>query len=239
MHASDFDPSSQAGADRFDIYRPIHKALRNCMSDTLVRVGNADGADDAEIAGVLAQVRVLASFCTMHMAKENTLVHVAMEARRPGSSAHVATEHEHHEWALDKLMSLAGEVEAAQGAGRDVALLRLYRYLAVFVAENFMHMNVEETDHNAVLWATHSDAELHRIEQAIVASIPPEDKALAMRWMLPALSHGERVALLSGMRAHMPPPAFEGILGIARQHLREADFRKLSDALDAAEPLAA
>jgi hypothetical protein len=239
MHASAFNSPAQTGADRYDIYRPIHKALRNCMSDTLVRVGNADGADDAELAGVLAQVRVLASFCTMHLAKENRFVHVAMEARRPGSSAQIAAEHEHHEWALEKLTGLAGEVEAAHGAGRDVALLRLYRYIAVFVADNFMHMNVEETDHNAVLWATHSDAELLHLEQAIVGSIPPEDKALAMRWMLPALSHGERVALLSGMRAHMPPPAFDGILGIARQYLREADFRKLSDALNAAEPLAA
>ena len=32
--------------------------------------------------------------------------------------------------------------------------------LALFIADNFQHMHVEETAHNAVLWARYTDAEL-------------------------------------------------------------------------------
>lgn len=237
--ATSLQDSQSACAQRFDIYRPIHKALRACMSETLQRVGNADGADESEVAATLKQVRELTAFCGMHMKKENTFVHPAMEARRPGSSGYIAADHEHHEFALDKIERLVREAEQAHGEERDIALLQLYRFLAVFIAENLTHMNAEESDNNAVLWATHTDGELVAIEQSIVGSLQPEEKAIGMRWMLPALSHGERVGFLSGMRAHVPPFVFEGVLAIARAHLREADYCKLAAALQLAEPLAA
>jgi hypothetical protein len=224
---------------RFDIYRPIHKAVRACMADTLQRIGNTDGADETEVAGSLQQLRVLVAFLGMHLKKENTFVHPAMEARRPGSSGYIAADHEHHEFALGKLERLAAEVEQSHGDERNIALLQLYRFLAVFVADNLTHMNTEESDNNAVLWAVYSDAELVAIEQAIVGSLQPEEKAIGMRWMLPALSHGERVGFLSGMRTHVPPFVFESVLAIARAHLREGDYRKLAAALQLEEPLAA
>jgi hypothetical protein len=71
---------------------------------------------------------------------------------------------------------------------RTAALGRLYRALALFVADNFQHMQVEETAHNAVLWAAYRDDELMAIEQAIVASIPPDAMAEALHWFLPALT---------------------------------------------------
>lgn len=229
-------------ARRFDIYRPIHKALRACMGDTLLRVGNADPADGADVAAVLVQVRELAEFCALHLKKENTIVHPAMEARRVGSTSLIAGDHEHHGWAIDKIETLCRDVEAApadDAAARDAALHGLYRYLAVFVGENLSHMNVEETDHNAVLWATHTDEEIMAIEHAIVAGLGPEEKAKSLRWMLPALNHAERVGFLSGMRAAVPPFVFDGVLAIARQHLAARDFAKLSAALGLEEKLAA
>jgi len=231
MQRSDSDISNGGSAARPDIYRFIHKALRACMADTLQRAGNADGADDAEVAAMLGQVRELLHFCALHLKKENAFIHPAMEARRPGSATHASAEHEHHAWAIDKLEHLAAEVESARGLEREEALLRLYRYLGIFIADNLTHMNVEETDNNAVLWATHSDAELHAIHHAIVASSSPEEKALAMRWMLPAVNHGERVILLAEMRAGMPPMAFDGVLAIACERLSGGDYAKLASAL--------
>jgi len=231
--------SEHAHARRFDIYLPIHKALRACLSDTLVRVGAVDGADEAAVDGAIAQVREMAAFCAAHLKKENDFVHPAMEARLPGSTSAIAGDHDHHDWAIDRIGELCDQVAAARGVVRDDALLALYRYLAVFVGENLLHMNAEEVDHNAVLWATHSDAEIIAIEQAIVGSLGPDEKAISMRWMLPALSHAERVAFLGGMRAAVPAFVFEGVIGIARAHLQRGEFAKLSAALGLEERLAA
>jgi hypothetical protein len=107
----------------------------------------------------------------------------------------------------------------------------------LFVAHNFEHMQREETDHNAVLWSAYSDAELIGIENALKASIPPEDMAIFARWMLCANDHAFRVMMLGGVRAHAPAPVFDMLLGLARAHLSNRDWRKVAQALEL--PLAA
>lgn len=229
--------ASQSG--RYNIYAIIHKSLRLFMSDTLARVGSADANDPRETAQCLAQVRSLIDACTSHLQHENDFIHTAMETRRPGSAQAIAQEHEHHLWALGQLTELAHAVEIAYAEMRAGALSRLYAYLALFIAENFTHMNVEETDHNEVLWATHTDAELAMIEQAIVASLPPEEMALTMRWMIPAMSPAERAEKLAGVRDHAPAPVLGMLLDIARESLSSQDWKKLQRDLGLTEALAA
>ncbi len=222
-------------ARRVNIYAYIHKALRAHMCQTLCAVAQADGDDPADLAAVLGQVRQLMEFCRSHLQHENDFVHTAMETRRPGSAAEATEEHAHHVSALEQLAQMIGEVERASSGERVAALERLHHGLAQFVAENLTHMNIEESDHNAVLWATHSDAELIAIEQAIVASIPPAEMGMILEWMLPALTPAERAGQLGAMRAAMPADAFEEVLGIARSKLAARDWRKLTRALGLAE----
>lgn len=224
---------------RFDIYAIIHKALRRFMSDTLNAVGSMDGNDAQEVADGLAQLRALTAFCFSHLQHENAFVHAAMEQRRPGSTTAIAAEHTHHEWALGQLEALAVAVEQSDGAARSAAIAQLYRSLALFVAENLAHMNIEETEHNAVLWATHSDTEIIAIEQALVASIPPAESLATMRWMIPAMNATERAEKLAAIRRDAPAAAFDALLGVARTNLSERDWRKLADALGLSEKMAA
>ncbi len=224
---------------RYNIYSNIHKALRAYMCNMVTAVAGMDGNDQQEVAATLMQLRTLAAFCAGHFKHEDDYVHTAMEARRPGSSSASAGDHEHHKWAIEELRSFIDTVQQTGGAERDAAINKLRSYLALFVAENFVHMNVEETENNAMLWATHTDAELMGIEHAIVASLAPEETAISMRWMLPALNHSERVQLLSNVREHAPAPAFEGMLAIARAHLGEYDWSKLARSLALPNRLAA
>jgi len=224
-------------APRVDLYAFIHKALRTLMCHTLVAVGSADAGDAAEVEATLAQVRDLTSLCATHVMHENTFVHTAMEARAPGSSAATSQEHAHHSSAIDRLNALADSVAQASGPARATALNRLYRSLAVFVADNLVHMEEEESANNTVLWATHTDEELLAIEGAIHQVIQPQEMALCMRWMLPGLNAGERAGLLADIRKNAPEPVFEGVLGIARQALTGPDFAKID--LSLAQPLAA
>lgn len=222
----------QPGQPRYNIYALIHKAIRLFMTDTLAAVGSMDCNDAARAAEVLGQVRALAIACRSHFLHENEFVHPAMEARRPGSTTQVAAEHLHHAWAISRLEELADAVEHAQENARHAAADALYRYLALFVAENFVHMNVEETANSEVLWATHTDAELMGIEQAIVASLTPEESMASMRWMLQAMNASERAEMLNGMRRDAPAPVFDAVLGLAQAHLPVPEWRKLAQGIE-------
>ncbi|QDZ27978.1 hemerythrin domain-containing protein [Noviherbaspirillum sp. UKPF54] len=224
---------------RFDIYAHIHKALRLFMSDTLQAVGAMDGSDGGEVACVLGQVRALIVFCGRHLQHENQFIHTAMEARQPGSACTISSEHVHHESALERLSTLASAVEGAQDEVRSGAIADLYRELGLFIADNLAHMHIEETGNNAVLWATHSDEEIIGIEQALVASIPPDESLATMRWMIPALSARERAEKLALIRRHVPPPAFDALLDVARENLSKRDWSKLADALGIEDRMAA
>lgn len=240
MHNISSSPS-QAGTTlpRYNIYGIIHKAIRAFLCDTLMTLASMDTQDEQEVARSLAQLRELIAYCDSHLQHENTFVHPAMEARRPGSSSHIAAEHEEHLAAFHELRHLADAVEYSSGAAREAAATQLHLSFALFVAENLAHMNIEESVNNAVLQATHTDEELLAIEHAIVATIAPQEMMLGMRWMIPAMNATERAQQLGGMRQGAPAPVFDAVLDIARANLAGRDWDKLAQALGLPVRLAA
>jgi hemerythrin-like domain-containing protein len=222
--------ATDARAPRFNLYRDIHKALRAAMCDTLVAVGRTDATDADETAAALAAVRTLMTMCRAHLDKENRYVHPAIEARAPGTSARIGAEHEEHLQAIADLEEDAQVVEAA-GATREGALLRLYQHLSLFVAENFEHMMVEETVHNAALWEHYGDDELLAIEGRILASIEPPEMMGVLRWMVPSIDAGSRGQLFGAMHHALPPAAFDAILSASKAWLAPGDIVNLDAAL--------
>lgn len=218
-------------APRFDMYGAIHKALRSMMGDTLVALGATDAADDAAVESSLAKLEQLIAACASHLEHENRFVHPAIEARSPGTTARIAEDHVGHETALDELRAGARAVRRAGAAYRGVVLGRLYRGLALFVAENFEHMEREETGHNQALWDTYSDAELLAIHDELVGSIPPAEMMQVLQWMIPSVSHAERAGMLGGMRAQAPEGVFEAVLDLAYRSLSQREWAKLARTL--------
>lgn len=218
-------------AGRYDLYQAIHKTLRRLYADTLVRLGQADPDDDAALAPVLAQVRTLCEICEVHYADEDRFMHPALERVQPGCTAAIAAEHETHRATLDAVRERAAVVEASRGATRRQALNRLYQDVAVLMAEDLVHMRVEDEDFNAVLWRHYDDAALQALEGALVATIPPAVMMATLPWMIGALNSPERAAFLGGARQGMPPPVFEAVVAIARQELPLAEWLKLAAAL--------
>ena len=219
---------------RYDLYTLIHKGLRSFMSDTLTAVGRIDDSDSVEVADGLAQVRGLLAICREHLYIENQFVHPAMEARRPGSACATAKDHVNHEQAFERLDAQIAAVERSSGNARKEALLGLYRMLALFVADNFLHMNVEECDNSKVLWDAYTDVELAAIHKSIVAAVPPAMMQEHIRWMLPNIPHIDRVGFLAGAQQSMPVPVFAGILKIVESHIGEREWNKLKVALTVA-----
>lgn len=218
-------------APRVDLYVGIHKALRALMADNLLALGRMDFDDALELARVTQRVLELLELCRSHLQHENDFVHAAMEARAPGSSGQIAHEHEEHVEAIVALANQTTGLLQCEPARRAECTLALYRGLSLFIAHNFEHMHVEETAHNAVLWARFTDAELEEIHGALVASIPPEEMMSFVRWMVPFMNPAERAAMLGDMRAHAPAPAFAVALDLVRPHLSEREWSKLAASL--------
>ena len=218
-------------SERYNIYALIHKGLRAWMCDALTTVGRMDPHDPVDVAAALGEVRALLAGCASHLEHENEYLHTALEARAPGSALVTAREHEQHERSLARLERSVRSVEATTGSARAAAAMGLYRQLALFVAENFEHMHVEETQNHAALTAHYNEAEVFAIEQAIVGSLAPDEALTVMRWMAPSAAPHERAALLAGLQQNAPRPAFEAVLGLVKPHLTAREWAKLGAAI--------
>jgi hypothetical protein len=221
-----------AHAPRVDMYSGIHKALRAMMADTLLAVGRMDADDDLERAQVTERVLALLDACASHLKHENEFVHAAIEARAPGASERIAHEHDEHQRHFEQLADAVATLRGCAGEQRATSAMELYRALSLFIAENYQHMHVEETAHNAVLWARYTDAELMEIHDRLVASIPPAEMLGVARWMIPFMNPAERAGVLGGMQQHAPAPAFQAVLDTVRPHLAAREWEKLARALN-------
>lgn len=223
-------------SERYNIYALIHKGLRAWMCEVLTTVGRMDPHDPADVTAVLAEVRALLAGCASHLEHENEYLHTALEARAPGSALVTAREHEQHERSLARLEESVRSVEATTGSARAAAAMGLYRQLALFVAENFEHMHVEETQNHATLTAHYNEAEVFAIEQAIVGSLAPDEAETVMRWMAASAAPHERAALLAGLQQNAPRPAFEAVLDLIKPHLTAREWAKLGAAIGRLPP---
>ncbi len=209
---------------RFDIYAPIHKALRLFMTDTLHSLSRMDLGDPQDLAAGLDRLETLLEAACRHLQHENDFIHPAIEEHSTGASHRIAAEHREH---LEAIATLRAQAVALRAGPGPAAAHRLYRQLAAFIAENFEHMDVEETRHNQALWAAYDDAELQAIEGRILASIGPQEMGLWLRWMLPAFNPAERAQLIAGLPDEVRAP----VLGQARTLLDDVAWAKLCRAV--------
>jgi hypothetical protein len=215
---------------RLDLYRPIHKAIRLCLLDTVTRVGNMDETLDAEVREAADAVRGLLAMLAAHIINED-VVHSAVERRCPGASAALAHAHEEHAAELRHLEDGVRRLESAVAHERQPLAHALYLELARFAGENLAHMNLEETQMNPLLWSLFSESELYDIYNQVLAAEPPEQLAAGVRWLVPALTHAERVAVIEGARGGIPPAVFEQLVAGTRALLSERDFVRLCASL--------
>ena len=209
---------------RYDIYAPIHKALRLFMTDTLQRLSRLDVDDPQDLNAAMDQLDALLDTAASHLQHENDYVHPFLEERCRGVTGRIASEHIEH---LEAIAMLRTEATALRTRAGETAAHRLYRHLAAFIAENFEHMDDEEVRHNQALWGTCDDATLQALEARILSNIDPEEMNQTMRWLIPALNPTERAQLLAGLPAEARMP----VLDAARALLDEAAWGKLCQAL--------
>jgi hypothetical protein len=94
-------------------------------------------------------------------------------------------------------------------------------------------MAAEERDCNAVLWATHTDAELAALQAVIIGSIPPQKSPAYLRWIVPALPPADRLALMRDLRRVSAPGLFDATPALIQPSLTDRERMKLMGGLTA------
>lgn len=219
-----------ASAPRFDIYAGIHKGVRLMLADLVTSAGRVDPHDAGSVQQLVDKVDAAAAFCLAHLAHENAFLHPALEQARPGTSQRIATEHVAHERDIEALRAHAGALPGCAAEDRPAACHALYHAVCLFAAHNLAHMHLEETEHNAVLWAHFDDAGIVAIHDRLLAALTPDEMMVSLRWMLPALAPAERLDLLGGLR-QAPAPVFGAVLALARERLDDAAWGALARGL--------
>lgn len=219
-------------ASRHDPYRNIHKGLRAALFDSVLRVGRMDVGDAGELQAALDQVDSLLVLMAAHVKHENGYMHPAIEARCPGGAQRTAGDHDDHLEILAALRVQVSVLRAAAPAARPALAHRLYLDLAELTAENLVHMHVEETLNNELLWALYDDSEVIAIHDTLLANVEPHILMEAIRWMAQGMSVPELAELLGDIRHKAPPPVFEATLAHVSRQLDPARMDRLLQALD-------
>jgi hypothetical protein len=215
----------------FNSYRDIHKGIRAELFDVTSTAGRLDPADPVSWMALVDHLTDVQNTLTTHAHHEDTFVDpmvVQFDTELAGS---IESDHVH----LDGRFAAIREVASAAASypasdQRPVADL-VYLELSGFTSEYLRHQLVEERVVMPALISEFGMEEVLRMHVALVSSIPPQDLAKSLAFMLPAMNVEDRVELVGNIRESAPAPAFQGVWGLARSVLEPADFASLAQRL--------
>lgn len=195
---------------RFDIFTPIHKALRRSLFDTALALGRTNFGSTDEVAAAERAVADCLGFMREHAEHEDR--HALPEIARldPGLAAILVNGHpelERGAIAVESLWPRLAALPTAAAEERQTLGGELVRRFHNFVADEVLHMDREERELNALLWARLTDAEIMAISNRITTSIAPERMRTWGELLLPALNGPEREAMLARAAALATPAA--------------------------------
>ncbi|HEY8926927.1 MAG TPA: hemerythrin domain-containing protein [Polyangia bacterium] len=181
---------------RLDSFTPIHKGMRRSLFETALLLARTDFESTAETAAAEEATTTCLGYLREHAEHEDRHVIPRLAELDAALAAALEIEHPQLERAALAVDTLWPRIAAAPSGSARAALGReLVRRFQTFVAQQLQHMDREEREVMAVMWAGLTDAELGAISGRIVADIPPARMSEMMALILPALSGPERDAM--------------------------------------------
>ena len=179
-------------AERVDLFTLVHKGIRRTLFDTLLALGRADLARDEDVAAARAAVARCFDFLREHAEHEDRHILPVLVRLAPGFAAALEAEHVALEKAAIDIESLFPRLAAAPAAQRPAMGRESFRRMTLLVADQLRHLEREEREGNATLWAYLPDAELAALRARIQSDIPAPRMAEWVELIAPALTSRER-----------------------------------------------
>ncbi len=217
-----------------DLYRDIHKGIRAELFAVTSTAGSIDPSDRCDRAALADHVSSVAAVLESHAHHEDSIIDPVLERHLPELADEITTDHERLEAMFAAITELAGDtIDAADGDQRRLLHL-LHLDLARFTSSYLEHIDLEERVVMQRLPQLIGIEQIAAMHGAIVGSIPPDEMARSLAFMLPAMNIDDRTELFTGMRLAAPPEAFDATIGLARSVLQPIDFTALANRLEVA-----
>ena len=214
-----------------DLYRDIHKGIRNELFAVTFSAGQVDPGNRDAVATVAGRWRNLVGLLVAHAEHEDAFVQPLIEIHAPSLAEVVATAHPELEAQMAALEVLADRATDAGVCEQRLSVHRMYLGFASFTAAYLQHQELEETQVMPTLASVIGFEELLGIHHAIVGSLTPDEVAQSGALMLPAMNVEDRVELVGGAKAGAPPEVFAGMMALTQSVLSAADFAQLETRL--------
>ncbi len=215
-----------------DLYRDIHKGIRAELFAVTSTAGSIDPSDRCDRAALADHVTSVAAVLESHAHHEDAVIDPVLERHLPQLANEINTDHERLEAMFASITDLAGATIDAAATEQRRLLQLLHLDLARFTSSYLDHIDLEERAVMQRLPQLIGIEEIGAMHAAIVGSIPPDEMARSLAFMLPAMNIDDRTELFTGMRLAAPPEAFDATMGLARSVLRPIDFAALANRLE-------
>jgi hypothetical protein len=217
-----------------DLYRDIHKGIRNELFAVTLAAGQVDPGNSDAVAAVAARWRNLVGLLIAHAEHEDQFVQPVIERHAPELAEIVAAAHPELEAQMAALEVLAERATDAGVCERRLVVHRLYLGFASFTATYLQHQEFEEVHVMPALASVLGFEELLGIHGAIIASITPEQMVQSGSVMLPAMNVEDRTELLGGAQAGAPPEVFAGMMALTQSVISPVDYAEIATRLGVA-----
>jgi len=215
---------------RYNIFNPIHKALKALLYDTSLTLQQTYFADADEAETAMQKVRQAVDIFEEQSAHKDHFVLPAIRQYEPSLADVFEREYEAHALGerLRGLLTVynhAVKTEVKMATGQEIN-----RAFIDFMIVNLGHMSREEAVLNKVLWRYYSDEEIMAINQQIARASRETDRERTSAWMMRGLSNTEISGWLKAVK-NGPEPVFAQLFSIAERELPQNRFRKVLENL--------
>lgn len=177
---------------RVDLFSTIHKGVRAMLFDLSATAARADVTSTASVDELVAHVDRVLSFLDEHAGLEDQFIFPVVRTLDPLLADELAADHRGLD-AVQREVELAAHALALTDLSqRPVVGAQLIRVVNHLIAVQLLHMNREETEVNATLWAGLSDVELGAMRARIGSHIPSDRMAQWVAILEPAMNPVER-----------------------------------------------
>lgn len=219
---------------RFDLYAPVHKGIRLALSGLCYQAGSVDSSDDKGVTSFVEEFRRVVIILEAHSRDEDTHINPSYEKYAPGTMHELEVEHGGLELKLQELIERVNQLVSnnQHPDQHQKTWHQIGKDLNRFTAEYLIHLEREEGPGMKALWDNLTDDQIKAISINIRSSIPPFAMSIFMHYMIPAISHQERVVMFGDMKKFAPKEAYEGMKKLAESRLDPTNWGRLQAALE-------
>ncbi|MGB4842846.1 MAG: hemerythrin domain-containing protein [Ferruginibacter sp.] len=217
---------------RYNIFNLIHKSLRTMLYDTALTLQQTDFTNPEETSATLQKMNAVIEAFEQHGFHEDETLMPVIEKFKPVTIASFEKDHVDDRRMGNDLRHLQNIYEHSTSAEERIftgsAITKSFGAYMIF---NLQHMQREEIELNELLWENYTDEQILKVNEQIIAGIPPEEIAITTKWFLQSINSCEAKEFLIGLKMGAPEQVFTALFNLTETYLPERFRTEVQEAV--------